>query len=364
MNAQSTHETASRRRNRNRGCPIDPGGVVRCVLAALAALALHSGAHAAVLLNGSGSASAFPLYSKWVEAFHQHEPEILVSYASTGSGPGVANITTGTTDFGASDGPMPDTELRGLTVPILHFPSAIGAVVVTINVNHIDRLRLDPQTIADIFLGKITNWKDPAFRRNTTMPLPDAPITVVHRGDPSGTTYIFTDYLSKVSPEWQTTVGRGPRVKWPVGLVGQGDEGVADLVQHTENSIGYVELAYSEQHDLPCAGVLNRAGQYVLPSLASVRAAAAAAAANMSRDFRVSLTDADGPDAYPIASFTWLLVPAHFHDAARGEAMKKFLEWMLADGQALAPALLYAPLPAQVVAQERDAIAKVHVDAE
>jgi len=197
MNAQSSQETASRRRNRGRRCPIHRRGVVRCVLAALAALALHSGARAAVLLNGSGSTFAFPLYSKWVEAFHQREPDISVNYASIGSGAGVANVTAGTTDFGASDDPIPNKQLRGLTVPILHFPSAIGAVVVTFNVTHIDRLRLDPQTIADIFLGKITNWKDPAFRRNTTMPLPDAPITVVHRGDTSGTTYIFTDYLSK-----------------------------------------------------------------------------------------------------------------------------------------------------------------------
>jgi phosphate transport system substrate-binding protein len=257
---------------------------------------------------------------------------------------------------------MADEELQGLGVPILHFPTAMGAVVVTFNVNHIDRLRFDPETLAGIFLGKITNWQDPAIRRSTTMPLPDAPITVVHRLDGSGTTYIFTDYLSKVSPEWQSSIGRGTSVKWPVGLAGSGNQGVADLVRQTENSIGYVELIYSVQHDLPYVGVLNRAGKYVLPSLESVNAAATAAAANMPPDFRVSITDADGLDSYPISSFTWLLVPARFSDAAKSEAMKKFLEWMLADGQGLAPSLLYAPLPSNVVELEREAIARVQVD--
>ena len=335
---------------------------MKCLLAALACLALGSTAHAEVVLTGSGSTFAFPLYSKWIDAFHQHSPDIRVNYASIGSGAGIAQISAGTTDFGASDGPMADAELQGLGVPILHFPTAMGAVVVTFNVNHIDRLRFDPETLAGIFLGKITNWQDPAIRRNTTMPLPDAPITVVHRLDGSGTTYIFTDYLSKVSPEWQSSIGRGTSVKWPVGLAGSGNQGVADLVRQTENSIGYVELIYSVQHDLPYAGVLNRAGKYVLPSLESVNAAATAAAANMPPDFRVSITDADGPDSYPISSFTWLLVPARFSDAAKGEAMKKFLEWMLADGQGLAPSLLYAPLPSKVVELEREAIARVQVD--
>ena len=334
---------------------------MKSLLGVLAALALGSAAHAAILLNGSGSTFAFPLYSKWIAAFHQHEPDITINYASIGSGAGIANIVAGTTDFGASDGPMSDEQLNGLSVPILHFPTAMGAVVVTFNVNHLDRLRLDPDIIAGIFLGKIANWKDPAFQRNTTVPLPDAPITVVHRLDGSGTTYVLTDYLSKVSPEWQTRVGRGTSVEWPVGLAGNGNEGVADLVQHTENSIGYVELIYSVQHDLPYAGVLNRAGKFVLPTIESVAAAAAATAPNMPRDFRVSITDADGPGAYPISSFTWLLVPARFHDAEKGKAMKKFLVWMLGDGQALASPLLYAPLPPQVVQLERPAVDRIQV---
>jgi phosphate transport system substrate-binding protein len=334
----------------------------RLFFAVSALLMLGSAARAEVLLNGSGSTFAFPLYSKWIDAFHHQEPSIQVNYSSIGSGAGIANVSAGTTDFGASDGPMSDRELEGLTVPILHFPTALGAVVLTFNVNHIDRLRFDPDTIAGIFLGKITNWRDPAIRRTTSMPLPDAPITVVHRADGSGTSYIFSDYLSKVSPEWQATVGRGKNVKWPVGLGGTGNEGVAQLVQQTENSIGYVELIYSVQHNLPYGGVRNRAGNYVLPSLESVNAAAAAAAASMPRDFRVSITDADGPDAYPISSFTWLLVPAHFADREKGAAMKKFLVWMLGDGQALAPSLLYAPLPPNVIALERDALAGLHID--
>lgn len=333
----------------------------RLFLATVTILLLSQTAAADVLLNGSGSTFAFPLYSKWIDAFHAREPGIRVSYASVGSGAGIARITAGTTDFGASDGPMSDQQLEGLSVPILHFPTALGAVVVTFNVNHIDRLRFDPETIAGIFLGKITNWKDPALRRNTTMPLPDAPITVVHRLDGSGTTYVFTDYLSKVSPDWQTAVGRGISVKWPVGLAGNGNEGVANLVKNTENSIGYVELNYSIQHDLPYGGVLNRAGQYVLPTIESVNAAAAAAAANMPRDFRVSITNADGPDSYPISSFTWLLVPSRFADTEKGAAMKKFLEWMLADGQALTTPLLYAPLPAKVVELEHEELSRVQV---
>jgi phosphate transport system substrate-binding protein len=318
-------------------------------------------ARASVLLNGAGATFPFPLYSKWVAEFSKHDPDIHINYQPIGSGGGIGQIIAGTVDFGATDGPMTDEQLAALRVPVLHLPTALGAVVITFNVNHIDRLRFDPETLAGIFLGKITNWKDAAIRRSTSMPLPDAPITVVHRADGSGTSYVFTDYLSKVSPQWQTTVGRGTDVRWPVGLGGTGNEGVADLVQHTENSIGYVELIYSVQHDLPYAGIRNRAGNFVLPTLESVNAAAAAVATAMPHDFRVSITDASGQDAYPISSFTWLLVPTRFADADKGTAMKRFLAWMLDDGQKLAPPLLYAPLPAQVINLERDAIANVQV---
>jgi phosphate transport system substrate-binding protein len=320
---------------------------MKCLLTVLVALALGGRADATVLLNGSGSTFAAPLYMKWGDVFHERERDITINYGSIGSGAGIANISAGATDFGATDGPMTDEQLAALPVPILHLPTAIGAVVITFNVNHIDRLRFDPETIAGIFLGKITNWKDPALRRLNSVPLPGAPITTVHRADGSGTTYIFADYLSKVSPEWQSTIGRGTSVKWPGGLAANGNEGVADLVQHTENSIGYVGLLYSVKHDLPYGGVRNRAGNFVLPSLETVTNAAAAAAKSMPPDLRVSISDADGPGAYPISSFTWLLVPSRIADVHKGEALKKFLEWMIVDGQTLAPQLLYAPLPTQ-----------------
>ena len=320
-----------------------------------------SPAPATVLLTGSGSTFAAPLYMKWGDVFHQRDPDISLNYAAVGSGAGIANISSGLVDFGATDGPMTDEQLATLAVPLIHLPTALGAVVITFNVNHIDRLRFDPETIANIFLGKITNWKDPAIRRSTSVPVPDAPITVVHRADGSGTTYVFSDYLSKVSPEWQAAVGRGTTVNWPVGVAANGNQGVADLVKETPNSIGYVELVYSEQHDLPYAGVRNRAGQFPLPTLDSVTAAARAVADHMPADFRVSITDAEAPDAYPISSFTWLLIPAHIPDAQKGAAMKKFLEWMLTDGQALAPSLRYAPLPPQVIELERKAIEQIAV---
>jgi phosphate transport system substrate-binding protein len=227
----------------------------------------------------------------------QARPDIQINYQPIGSGGGIGQIIAGTVDFGATDGPMTDEQLAALPVPVLHLPTALGAVVITFNVNHIDRLRFDPETITGIFLGKITNWQDPAIRRNTSMPLPDAPITVVHRADGSGTTYVFTDYLSKVSTDWRTAVGRGTSVQWPVGLAGNGNEGVADLVKQTPNAIGYVELVYSVQHDLPYAGVMNRAGQFPLPTLESITAAARAVADRMPADFRVSITDAEAADA-------------------------------------------------------------------
>ena len=253
-------------------------------------------------------------------------------------------------------------QLQGLAVPILHFPTALGAVVVTFNVNHIDRLRFDPDTLAGIFLGKITNWKDPAIRRNTT----HASSRCADHRRPSRGRQRHDLHLHRLPLQGESRVAEprsaGARASsGPWASPGVATRASPTSSNNTENSIGYVELIYSVQHDLPYGGVLNRAGKYVLPSLESVNAAATAAAANMPPDFRVSITDADGPDSYPISSFTWLLVPARFSDAAKGEAMKKFLEWMLADGQALAPSLLYAPLPSKVVELEREAIARVQV---
>lgn len=329
-------------------------------LVVLLALAVAP-ARATVVLDGAGATFPFPLYSKWFAEFGKRFPDVRINYQPIGSGGGITQFIEGKVDFGATDGPMTDEQLAALPAPVLHLPTALGAVVITFNVNHIDRLRFDPETIAGIFLGRITSWKDPAIRRSTTMPLPDAPITVVHRADGSGTTYVFTDYLSKVSADWRATVGRGTSVQWPTGLAGNGNQGVTDLVKQTPNSIGYVELAYSVEHDLPYAGVRNRAGQFPLPTLESVTAAARAVVDQMPDDFRVSITDAEAPDAYPISSFTWLLVPAHMPDVDKGGAMKTFLEWMLADGQALAPSLLYPPLPPQVVTLERRAIDQIVV---
>jgi phosphate transport system substrate-binding protein len=335
---------------------------MRTLLTTVLALGLAtSAAQANVLLTGAGATFPAPLYSKWFDVFHEHAPDVVINYQAIGSGAGIATITAGTVDFGASDGPMSDEQLAALKTPVLQLPTVLGAVVVTFNVNHIDRLRFDGETLAGIFLGKITNWRDPAIVRLNSVPLPDAPITTVHRADGSGTTYVFADYLSKVSADWQTEVGRGTSIHWPSGLAGTGNGGVADLVKQTENSIGYVELVYSVQHELPYAAVLNRAGNFVLPSLATVTAAAAAAVGQMPPDFRVSITDAKAADAYPISSFTWLLVPTRISDTEKGKALKKLVEWILTDGQALAPALLYAPVPPSIVAMEREALGKIQI---
>lgn len=333
-----------------------------CV-ALLALVLATTNAHAGVLLNGAGATFPTPIYLKWFAAFHEHEPDIAISYESLGSGVGIASMTRGMLDFGATDGPMRDDQLAAASTPILHFPTVLGAVVVTFNVEHIDRLRFDAGTLAGIFLGKITRWNDPAIQRlNGDAPLPDAAITVAHRADGSGTTYVFADYLSKVSAEWKRAVGVGTSVQWPLGVGANGNEGVAGLVTTTPNAIGYIELTYAAQHQLPYAALSNRSGNFILPSLDSVTSAAAAAASHMPADFRVSITDADAPEAYPIASFTWLLIPARIADAAKADALKKFLAWMLADGQKLAPELLYAPLPPQVVALERQALDRIQAD--
>ena len=256
---------------------------------------------------------------------------------------------------------MTDEQLAAAKIPILHLPTVLGAVVPTFNLAGIERLRFTPEALAGIFLGKVTKWDDAAIAEaNPGVKLPAIALVPMHRSDGSGTTYIFTDYLSKVSPEWQRNVGRGTSVNWPVGLGGKGNEGVAGLVKQTPNAIGYVELIYALQNKLPYGDVRNRAGQFVLASLESVTAAAAAAE-NMPDDFRVSITDPPAAAAYPIASFTWLLVPTRIADAEKGAAIKKFLEWMLSDGQSFAAPLNYAPLPLAVVTRERQALSKIAV---
>jgi phosphate transport system substrate-binding protein len=319
-------------------------------------------AYAALLVNGAGATFPYPLYSKWFDEFHKRNADVQINYQSIGSGGGIRQVLEGTVDFGATDGPMTDEQLAQAKVPIHHLPTVLGAVVPTFNLDGVERLHFTPEVLSGIFLGKITHWNDPLLaKENAGAKLPAAPIVPVHRSDGSGTTYVFTDYLAKVSPEWAKSVGKGTSVNWPVGLGGKGNEGVSGLVKQTPNAIGYVELIYAVQNKLPYGDVRNRAGKFVAASLESVSAAAAAAAASMPADFRVSITDPAGADAYPIASFTWLLVPARIADANKGRALKQFLEWMLADGQALAPPLNYAPLPAAVVELERKTLKDITV---
>ncbi len=328
--------------------------------AGLLAVGVARLAHAATLVTGAGATFPYPLYSKWFDEFHKRNPDLQINYQSIGSGGGIRQVLEGTVDFGATDGPMSDEQLKSAPVPILHLPTALGAVVPTYNLPGVERVRFTPEAVAGIFLGRITHWNDPALtKENPGIALPASAIVPMHRSDGSGTTYIFTDYLAKVSPEWQQRVGRGTSVNWPVGLGAKGNEGVAGLVKQTPNAIGYVELIYAVQNKLPYGDVRNRSGKFVQATLESVTAAAAAAAEKMPEDFRVSITDPAGADAYPIASFTWLLVPARIKNAEKGAAIKKFLAWMLADGQQLAAPLNYAPLPASVVALEHKALATI-----
>ena len=331
------------------------------VVLSIAGVALQA-ARGAVLVNGAGATFPYPIYSKWFDEFHKRNPDVQINYQSIGSGGGIRQVTDGTVDFGASDGPMTDEQLAATKVPILHLPTVLGAVVPTFNLAGIEALRFTPEALAGIFLGRITRWDDAALAEaNPGVKLPGQAIVPVHRSDGSGTTYVFTDYLTKVSPEWSSSVGKGTAVNWPVGIGGKGNEGVTGLVKQTPNTIGYVELVYAVQNKLPVGAVKNRGGRFMQASLDSITAAAASAASNMPPDFRVSITDAAAPDAYPIASFTWLLVPTRIKDAEKGRAMKEFLAWMLADGQKLAPGLQYAPLPEAVIGLERQALERISV---
>jgi phosphate transport system substrate-binding protein len=334
--------------------------VVR-VLVAVFSLGWATSAQAQLQLNGAGATFPYPIYSKWFSLYTQVDPSVRFNYQSIGSGGGIKQITERTTDFGATDGPMTDEQLRAAPRHILHFPTVMGAVVLTYNVEGVPKgLRLTPEAIADVFLGKITKWNDPALvASNPGTSLPNRDIVVVHRSDGSGTSYIFTDYLSKVSKEWRNKVGKGTSVNWPVGLGGKGNEGVTGLVKQTPLSVGYVELIYALSNDLPYAVVKNQAGTFVTPSLDSVTAAASGFSASMPEDFRVSITDAPGPEAYPISGMTWLLVYEKQENAEKGKKIVQFLDWMLRDGQKSAPDLHYAPLPAAVVTKARAAVRKV-----
>jgi phosphate transport system substrate-binding protein len=320
---------------------------------------------APVLINGAGATFPYPIYSKWFAEYHTLHPDIDFNYQSVGSGAGIRQTMDKTVDFGASDGPMTDQQLaeakQKLGYDVLHFPTVLGADVPTYNIPGVSaELKFTPESISNIYLGKITKWNDPAITApNPGVKLPSADIVVVHRSDGSGTTYIWTDYLSKVNSEWKTKVGFSTSVNWPVGLGGKGNENVASLVKQTPGAIGYVELIYAIQTHLSYGIFRNQAGKFVKADLASVTAAAAGAANNMPADFRVSITDPPGPDAYPVSSFTWLLIPSHIADSTKRDDIKAFLKWMLTDGQRYTEALAYAPLPKAVVSKEMKQIARV-----
>jgi len=314
-----------------------------------------------LLINAAGATFPYPIYSKWFDEYTKVNPDVRINYQSIGSGGGIRQASELTVDFGASDGPMTDEQLSKAKVKLLHFPTVMGADVPTYNIPGVtSSLNFTAKALAGIFLGQITKWNDPEIANaNPGVKLPDNPIIVVHRSDGSGTTYIWVDFLSKVSPEWKEKVGVGTSVNWPVGLGGKGNEGVAGLVKQTPYSIGYVELIYAAQNKIPYGLVQNSAGKFIKASLESVTAAASGAAAAMPADFRVSITNAPGATAYPIASFTWLLIPEKIDDPKKGKAITAFLKWMLKDGQKYAPPLLYAPLPKAVVAMEEKAIGQI-----
>ena len=321
-------------------------------------------AQGSLLINGAGATFPAPIYSKWFDEYHKSNGA-QINYQPVGSGAGIRQITDGTVDFGASDGPMNDDQIKAYRAKngsgILHFPTVLGADVPTYNIPGVSTsLNFTPEALAGIFLGRISKWNDPAIAgANKGVNLPANDIVVIHRSDGSGTTYIWTDYLSKVSADWKDKVGKGTSVSWPVGLGGKGNEGVSGLLKQTPNSIGYVELIYASQNKITYGTVKNAAGNFVMADLASVSEAAAAAAKTMPEDFRVSITNAPGKNAYPISSFTWLLLPEKFKDGTKRDAMKSFVKWAITDGQNDVESLSYAKLPKEVVDKELKALGKV-----
>ena len=326
-------------------------------------LALLTGsAAAATNLNGAGATFPNPIYQKWFSAYHGAHPDIQINYQSIGSGGGIKQLQSQTVDFGASDGPMTDEQLSSTPFKVFHIPTVLGAVVPTYNIPGVSaELKFTPDVLADIYLGNIKKWNDPRLAKaNPGVKFPDVDIVVVHRSDGSGTTYIFTDYLSKVSSVWKDKVGKSTSVNWPVGLGGKGNEGVSGMVKQTEGSIGYVELIYALQNKMPFGTVQNAAGQFVKASLESTTAAAASMK-EMPDDFRVSITNAPGKNAYPICSFTWLLVPVEWNDATKLKAFVDFLNWMVDQGQNLTSSLDYAPLPKNVAQKVKARIKEIKV---
>jgi len=332
------------------------------IFVALLLAACLGSASAQTNLNGAGATFPNPIYSKWFSEYHNLHKDIQINYQSIGSGGGIRQLQSGTVDFGATDGPMTDEQLSKTPFKVFHIPTVLGAAVPTYNIPGAGNdLKFTPDVLADIFLGKITKWSDPRLAKaNPGVKFPDTDIIVVHRSEASGTTYIWTDYLTKVSPEWAEKVKRGTSVNWPVGIGGQGNEGVSGTVKQTEGAIGYVELIYAISNNMSYGSVQNSAGQFVKASLASVTAAAGSMK-DMPDDFRVSITNAPGKDAYPISSFTWLLVPAEWADAGKEKAFVDFLTWMVDKGQSMTSALQYAPLPKNVAAKVKARIKEVKV---
>jgi phosphate transport system substrate-binding protein len=338
---------------------------VRSIAAALSVAVVFAGSASAqsVDLTGAGATFPYPIYSKWFSDYAQNTG-VKINYQSIGSGGGIRQLSEQTVDFGASDGPMSDQELAGAKGgPVLHFPTVMGAVVITYNVPSVTRpLNLSGDLIADIFQGKITKWNDARIvALNRGVSLPNSDILVVHRSDGSGTTYIFTDYLNTVSPSWSGSLGKGKDVKWPVGLGGKGNEGVAGQVRQTPGSIGYVELAYAKQNKLPYANVRNADGRFVSPSIASVTAAAASMKLPKNTDYRVSIVNAPGKDSYPISSMTWILVYQNQPDKVKGTKLVNFLRWAYKNGEKSAATLDYAPLPASMVATLQNRLKTIRV---
>ena len=327
--------------------------IKKCLSLLLALGLTFSSAFAdSVLINGAGATFPYPIYSKWFDLYQSIDTSVRFNYQSIGSGGGIKQISAQTVDFGATDGPMTSEEMKAAEGgQILHIPMVLGAVTVAYNIEGVKKgLKLTPDVLADIFLGKIQKWNDERITAlNPDFQLPQIPIVVVHRSDGSGTTSIWVDYLSKVSKELEQKVGRGTSVNWPVGLGGKGNEGVAGQVKNMPGGLGYVELAYAIKNNLPAAAIQNRAGQFIEPTLESTSAAAVAATKNMPPDFRVSLTDQSAEGTYPVVGFTYLLIYKEQRDEAKGRALVKFLGWAIRDGQKYGPDLLYAPLPAAVV---------------
>lgn len=328
-------------------------------LGAIPVLLAGSAAAQTISINAAGATFPGPIYQKWFQSFK----EAQINYQAIGSGGGIRQLTAGTVDFGASDMPMTDQQIAGMKIKPLHFPTVLGAVVAVYNIPGVNaELKFTPEALAGIFLGEIKKWNDPRIASaNPGVKLPSEDIITVHRSDGSGTTFVWTDYLSKVSPAWASKVGKpNASISWPAsGLAGNGNPGVAGTVKQTPNSIGYVELVYAAQNKMAFGAVKNKAGKFVTPSVESVTAAAAGAAKQMPADFRVSITNADGAAAYPISSFTYLLIPSKINDAKKKKAIVDFLQFMLTDGQKDAPGLDYAPLPASIIAKEKAQIAEI-----